>query len=148
LCGPDLAPLPAAVAKAYGPLHGYVTLAEWIKVFGEMTSAKVALAERTLVARMGTTILDPAKANVIPLGHAAFVLKVGYDVVPLSTAGLACAHGFVAPDLGAMFGAEVAPAVLTNLDGRPLTPREPPADLAGCRSHMEPLKSVRRVHPS
>jgi len=86
---------------------------------------------------MGTTALNAAKTYAVSLRDASAIFKMGDDVVPLGPARLARAHGLVVPDMGAVFGAEVAPAVLTYLDRGTLAPREPPAELAGCRSHME-----------
>lgn len=86
---------------------------------------------------MGTAILHAAEPHVVSLDDAFPVDMVDGDIVPFVPACLARADSLMVFNVGAMLGAEVAPAVLADLDGRLLTPREPPAELAGCRPHME-----------
>lgn len=81
-----------------------------------MTPAEMALAERTLVSGMGPALLNTAKTHPVSLCDASPVFQVRADIVPLRPARLARTHGFVILNVSAVFGAKVAPAVLTNLN--------------------------------
>jgi hypothetical protein len=127
---PNLAPLPAAGADAYGLFDGDPAFAERIHPFVEMKAAKETLTERALEPGMGAAFLDATEANAVAFGHAPAIGEVRHKVVVLGPAVLSLADSVVSFLVVGVQRAEISPAVLAAVFRLVRATRKATAELA------------------
>jgi hypothetical protein len=99
--------------------------------------AEVALAERTLEARVRPALFRAAETHLVALEHAVLVGRVDLQVIVLGAAAFARADGVVVFEVMRVERAEPAATVLAGMLRPVPAPRKPASNLA-CPSHLHP----------
>ena len=136
---PDLPPPPAPGADAHRPIDHHAALTHRVGALLDVARAEMALAERTLQARVRAALLRAAEPGRVPLSHTGAVLNVGNEIQLLDNAALTPADGFVFANNVRMRFAEMPSAVHAGLHWRIRTAGESPAQLTGGAGHIRTL---------